>query len=426
MKDISKIEIAVIGLGYVGLPLAVEFSKKRSVVGFDIDKRRIKDLKDAKDKTLVITEDELNDAKHLHLTSKSEDLTECNFYIITVPTPIDKDNKPDLNPLYEASKLVGSILKKNDIVVYESTVFPGATEEECVPILEEKSNLKFNKDFFVGYSPERINPGDKEHTLTKIVKVTSGSTNDSAILIDKLYKEIIEAGTHLAPSIKVAEAAKVIENTQRDLNIALVNELAIIFKMMSLDTKDVLKAAQTKWNFLPFKPGLVGGHCIGVDPYYLTYKSETLGYVPEVILSGRKLNDRMGTYVSEEFIKEIIKRGLDKENNPKILILGLTFKENSTDLRNNKTVDIYNHLKKKGYQVDVYEPWASSKETERLYGFELVEYPAKNYYEGVILTVSHKIFKDMGIKEIRSFGKAHHVLYDLKNAFEIKDSDLRL
>jgi len=426
MKDISKIEIAVIGLGYVGMPLAVEFGKKRSVVGFDIDKQRIRDLKDGKDKTLVMTEDELNEAKHLHLTSKSEDLTECNFYIITVPTPIDKDNKPDLNPLYEASKLVGSVLKKNDIVVYESTVFPGATEEECVPILEKKSNLKFNKDFFVGYSPERINPGDKEHTLTKIVKVTSGSTNDSAILIDKLYKEIIEAGTHLAPSIKVAEAAKVIENTQRDLNIALVNELAIIFKMMSLDTKDVLKAAQTKWNFLPFKPGLVGGHCIGVDPYYLTYKSETLGYVPEVILSGRKLNDRMGTYVSEEFIKEIIKRGLDKENNPKILLLGLTFKENSSDLRNNKTVDIYNHLKKKGYQVDVYEPWASSKETERLYGFELVEYPAKNSYEGVILAVSHKIFKDMGIKEIRSFGKAHHVLYDLKNAFEIKDSDLRL
>ena len=426
MKDISKIEIAVIGLGYVGLPLAVEFGKKRSVVGFDIDKRRIKDLKDRKDKTLVITEDELNDAKYLNLTSKSEDLTECNFYIVTVPTPIDKDNKPDLKPLYEASKLVGSILKKNDIVVYESTVFPGATEEECVPILEEKSNLKFNEDFFVGYSPERINPGDKEHTLTKIIKVTSGSTNDSAILIDKLYKEIIEAGTHLAPSIKVAEAAKVIENTQRDLNIALVNELAIIFNMMSLETKDVLKAAQTKWNFLPFKPGLVGGHCIGVDPYYLTYKSESLGYVPEVILAGRKLNDRMGTYVAEEFIKEIIKRGLDKENNPKILILGLTFKENSSDLRNNKTVDIYNHLKNKGYQIDVYEPLASSKETESLYGFELVEYPVKNYYEGIILAVSHKIFKDMGVKEIRSFGKVEHVLYDLKNTFEIKDSDLRL
>ena len=426
MKDISKIEIAVIGLGYVGLPLAVEFGKKRSVVGFDIDKRRIKDLKDRKDKTLVITEDELNDAKYLNLTSKSEDLTECNFYIVTVPTPIDKDNKPDLKHLYEASKLVGSILKKNDIVVYESTVFPGATEEECVPILEEKSNLKFNEDFFVGYSPERINPGDKEHTLTKIIKVTSGSTNDSAILIDKLYKEIIEAGTHLAPSIKVAEAAKVIENTQRDLNIALVNELAIIFNMMSLDTQDVLKAAQTKWNFLPFKPGLVGGHCIGVDPYYLTYKSESLGYVPEVILSGRKLNDRMGTYVSDEFTKEIIKRGLDKGNNPKILILGLTFKENSSDLRNNKTVDIYNHLKNKGYQIDVYEPLASSKETESLYGFKLVECPAKNYYEGVILAVSHKIFKDMGIKEIRSFGKVEHVLYDLKNTFEIKDSDLRL
>ena len=426
MLNLNKIKLAVIGLGYVGLPLAVEFGKKREVIGFDINTARIKDLVAGYDKTLVITEDELNDAMHLNLTSKSKDLADCNFYIVTVPTPIDKDNKPDLNPLYEASKLVGSILKKNDIVVYESTVFPGATEEECVPILEEKSNLKFNKDFFVGYSPERINPGDKEHTLTKIVKVTSGSTNDSAILIDKLYKEIIEAGTHLAPSIKVAEAAKVIENTQRDLNIALVNELAIIFNKMSLDTKDVLKAAETKWNFLPFKPGLVGGHCIGVDPYYLTYKSESLGYVPEVILSGRKLNDRMGTYVSEEFIKEIIKRGLDKENNPKILILGLTFKENSPDLRNNKTVDIYNHLKKKGYQIDVYEPWASSKETKRLYGFELVEYPAKNCYEGVILAVAHKIFKDMGIKEIRSFGKAHHVLYDLKNAFEIKDSDLRL
>ena len=426
MLNLNKIKLAVIGLGYVGLPLAVEFGKKRKVIGFDINTTRIKDLEGGHDKTLVITENELNEAKHLNLTSKSEDLTECNFYIITVPTPIDKDNKPDLKHLYEASKLVGSILKKNDIVVYESTVFPGATEEECVPILEEKSNLKFNEDFFVGYSPERINPGDKEHTLTKIIKVTSGSTKDSAILIDKLYKEIIEAGTHLAPSIKVAEAAKVIENTQRDLNIALVNELAIIFNMMSLETKDVLEAAETKWNFLPFKPGLVGGHCIGVDPYYLTYKSESLGYVPEVILSGRKLNDRMGTYVSDEFTKEIIKRGLDKGNNPKILILGLTFKENSSDLRNNKTVDIYNHLKNKGYQIDVYEPLASSKETESLYGFELVEYPVKNYYEGIILAVSHKIFKDMGVKEIRSFGKVEHVLYDLKNTFEIKDSDLRL
>jgi len=426
MLNLNKIKLAVIGLGYVGLPLAIEFSKKRKVIGFDINTTRIKELEEGYDKTLVITKGDLSDAKYLNLTSKSKDLADCNFYIVTVPTPIDKDNKPDLNPLYEASKLVGSFLKKNDIVVYESTVFPGATEEECVPILEEKSNLKLNEDFFVGYSPERINPGDKEHTLTKIIKVTSGSTEDSAILIDKLYKEIIEAGTHLAPSIKIAEAAKVIENTQRDLNIALVNELAIIFNKMSLNTVDVLKAAETKWNFLPFKPGLVGGHCIGVDPYYLTYKSESLGYVPEVILSGRKLNDRMGTYIAEEFTKEIVKRGLDKENKPKILILGLTFKENCSDLRNNKTVDIYNHLKNEGYQVDVYEPWASSKETESLYGFKLVEYPEKNHYEGVILAVSHKFFKDMGIKEIRSFGKVQHVLYDLKNTFGIKDSDLRL
>ena len=426
MLNLNKIKLAVIGLGYVGLPLAIEFSKKRKVIGFDINTTRIKELEEGYDKTLVITKGDLSDAKYLNLTSKSKDLADCNFYIVTVPTPIDKDNKPDLNPLYEASKLVGSFLKKNDIVVYESTVFPGATEEECVPILEEKSNLKLNEDFFVGYSPERINPGDKEHTLTKIIKVTSGSTEDSAILIDKLYKEIIEAGTHLAPSIKIAEAAKVIENTQRDLNIALVNELAIIFNKMSLNTVDVLKAAETKWNFLPFKPGLVGGHCIGVDPYYLTYKSESLGYVPEVILSGRKLNDRMGTYIAEEFTKEIVKRGLDKENKPKILILGLTFKENCSDLRNNKTIDIYNHLKNEGYQVDVYEPWASSKETESLYGFKLVEYPEKNHYEGVILSVSHKIFKDMGIKEIRSFGKVQHVLYDLKNTFGIKDSDLRL
>ena len=424
MINLNKIKLAVLWLGYVGLPLAVEFGKKREVFGFDINVKRIKDLKEGHDKTLVLTEDELNDAKYLNLTSKSEDLTECNFYIVTVPTPIDKDNKPDLNPLYEASKLVGSILKKNNIVVYESTVFPGATEEECVPILEEKSNLKFNEDFFVGYSPERINPGDKEHTLAKVVKVTSGSTNESAILIDQLYREIIQAGTHLAPSIKVAEAAKVIENTQRDLNIALINELAIIFNKMSLDTTDVLKAAQTKWNFLPFEPGLVGGHCIGVDPYYLTYKSESLGYVPQVILSGRKLNDRMGTYIAEEFIKEIIRRDLDKKANPKILILGLTFKENCSDLRNSKTVDIYNHLKGKGYQIDVYEPWASSKETESLYGF--VDYPENNYYEGVILTVAHKIFKDMGIKEIRSFGRVEHVLYDLKSIFGIKDSDLRL
>ena len=426
MLNLNKIKLGVIGLGYVGLPLAVEFGKKRKVIGFDINTTRIKDLEGGHDKTLVITKDELNDAKHLNLTSKSEDLTECNFYIVTVPTPIDKDNKPDLNPLYEASKLVGSILKKNDIVVYESTVFPGATEEECVPILEEKSNLKFNEDFFVGYSPERINPGDKEHTLTKIIKVTSGSTNDSAILIDKLYKEIIEAGTHLAPSIKVAEAAKVIENTQRDLNIALVNELAIIFNMMSLETKDVFKAAQTKWNFLPFKPGLVGGHCIGVDPYYLTYKSESLGYVPEVILSGRKLNDQMGIYVANKFIQCLTERHAKLTSNLKVLILGITFKENCPDLRNNKTIDIYKYLKEKGLTVEVYDPWASPKETQDLYGFKLIEYPTIDQYEGILISVSHDQFIKMGVDEIRSFGKNDHILYDLKNIFQVEDSDIRL
>ncbi len=426
MKDISKIEIAVIGLGYVGLPLAVEFGKKRSVFGFDIDSKRITDLKDGKDKTLEITKEELKESKNLVLTKKINDLNKCNFFIVTVPTPIDNDNQPDLNPLLKASALVGSLIKKEDIVVFESTVYPGATEEECVPILEKESNLKFNQDFFVGYSPERINPGDKEHTLTKIIKVTSGSTPESADLIDKVYGEIIEAGTHRASSIKVAEAAKVIENTQRDLNIALVNELAIIFDKMSLDTAEVLEAAKTKWNFLSFKPGLVGGHCIGVDPYYLTYKSKLLGYLPEVILSGRKLNDQMGTYVAQRFIQELNHRGLSQNSSSRILILGVTFKENCPDLRNNKTVDIYNYLKGQGLGVEVYDPWASSNETQDLYGFKLIEFPEEDSYDGIIISVSHQEFLKMGVNEIRSFGKENHVLYDLKNIFQVDDSDIRL
>ncbi|MBE20326.1 MAG: Vi polysaccharide biosynthesis UDP-N-acetylglucosamine C-6 dehydrogenase TviB [Gammaproteobacteria bacterium] len=426
MKDISKIEIAVIGLGYVGLPLAVEFGKKRSVVGFDIDKRRIEELKDGIDKTLEISKRELEDSKNLNFTSEVNDLKKCNFFIVTVPTPIDEDNKPDLNPLLKASTLIGSLIKRGDIVVFESTVYPGATEEECVPILEKESSLKFNKDFFVGYSPERINPGDKEHTLTKIIKVTSGSSPESSVLIDNVYSEIIEAGTHRASSIKVAEAAKVIENTQRDLNIALINELAIIFDKMSLDTSEVLEAAQTKWNFLPFKPGLVGGHCIGVDPYYLTYKSRLLGYLPEVILSGRKLNDQMGIYVANKFIQCLTERYTKLTSNLKVLILGITFKENCPDLRNNKTIDIYKYLKEKGLTVEVYDPWASPKETQDLYGFKLIEYPAIDQYEGIIISVSHDQFIKMGVDEIRSFGKNDHILYDLKNIFQVEDSDIRL
>ena len=426
MKDISKIEIAVIGLGYVGLPLAVEFGKKRSVVGFDIDKRRIEELNDGIDKTLEISKREIEDSKNLTFTSEVNDLKKCNFFIVTVPTPIDEDNQPDLNPLLKASTLIGSLIKRGDIVVFESTVYPGATEEECVPILEKESSLKFNQDFFVGYSPERINPGDKEHTLTKIIKVTSGSSHESSVLIDNVYSEIIEAGTHRASSIKVAEAAKVIENTQRDLNIALINELAIIFDKMSLDTSEVLEAAQTKWNFLPFKPGLVGGHCIGVDPYYLTYKSRLLGYLPEVILSGRKLNDQMGIYVANKFIQCLTERHAKLTSNLKVLILGITFKENCPDLRNNKTIDIYKYLKEKGLTVEVYDPWASPKETQDLYGFKLIEYPAIDQYEGILISVSHDQFIKMGVDEIRSFGKNDHILYDLKNIFQVEDSDIRL
>ena len=426
MKDISKIEIAVIGLGYVGLPLAVEFGKKRSVVGFDIDKRRIQELNDGIDKTLEISKREIEDSKNLTFTSEVNDLKKCNFFIVTVPTPIDEDNQPDLNPLLKASTLIGSLIKRGDIVVFESTVYPGATEEECVPILEKESSLKFNQDFFVGYSPERINPGDKEHTLTKIIKVTSGSSPESSVLIDNVYSEIIEAGTHRASSIKVAEAAKVIENTQRDLNIALINELAIIFDKMSLDTSEVLEAAQTKWNFLPFKPGLVGGHCIGVDPYYLTYKSRLLGYLPEVILSGRKLNDQMGIYVANKFIQCLTERHAKLTSNLKVLILGITFKENCPDLRNNKTIDIYKYLKEKGLTVEVYDPWASPKETQDLYGFKLIEYPAIDQYEGILISVSHDQFIKMGVDEIRSFGKNDHILYDLKNIFQVEDSDIRL
>ncbi|MBI80481.1 MAG: Vi polysaccharide biosynthesis UDP-N-acetylglucosamine C-6 dehydrogenase TviB [Gammaproteobacteria bacterium] len=426
MKDISKIEIAVIGLGYVGLPLAVEFGKKRSVVGFDIDKRRIEELNDGIDKTLEISKREIEDSKNLTFTSEVNDLKKCNFFIVTVPTPIDEDNQPDLNPLLKASTLIGSLIKRGDIVVFESTVYPGATEEECVPILEKESSLKFNQDFFVGYSPERINPGDKEHTLTKIIKVTSGSSPESSVLIDNVYSEIIEAGTHRASSIKVAEAAKVIENTQRDLNIALINELAIIFDKMSLDTSEVLEAAQTKWNFLPFKPGLVGGHCIGVDPYYLTYKSRLLGYLPEVILSGRKLNDQMGIYVANKFIQCLTERHAKLTSNLKVLILGITFKENCPDLRNNKTIDIYKYLKEKGLTVEVYDPWASPKETQDLYGFKLIEYPAIDQYEGILISVSHDQFIKMGVDEIRSFGKNDHILYDLKNIFQVEDSDIRL
>lgn len=424
-QAIVERKLAIIGLGYVGLPLAVEFGKKRPVMGFDINQNRISALGSGHDSTLEITASELKQARFLSLTSNVEAIAFCNIFIVTVPTPIDEHRQPDFSPLIKASETIGSILKDGDIVIYESTVYPGAIEEVCVPVLEKTSNLRFNHDFFAGYSPERINPGDKEHRITTIKKVTSGSTPDVADIVDALYNEIITAGTHKASSIKVAEAAKVIENTQRDLNIALMNELAIIFNRLGIDTEEVLKAAETKWNFLPFRPGLVGGHCIGVDPYYLTHKAQAIGYHPEIILAGRRLNDAMGVYVTTELVKSMLKRKIHVDG-AKVLVMGLTFKENCPDIRNTRVIDIINELTGYNIIVDVYDPWAEKIDVEREYGLNLIEKPASNVYDAIILAVGHEQFRTMGEHAIRSMGKSDHVLYDLKYILSSDSSDLRL
>lgn len=425
MLQLSELKIAIIGLGYVGLPLAVEFGKKVPVVGFDIHQKRIDELKSNQDHTLEVSPDELMQATQLSYSADLEDLKSCNFYIVTVPTPIDEFKQPDLTPLVKASESIAKVLKKGDVVVYESTVYPGATEEVCIPVLEKNSGLKFNQDFYAGYSPERINPGDKLHRVTNILKITSGSTPEVADFVDEVYNLIIEVGTHKAPSIKVAEAAKVIENTQRDVNIALINELALIFNKMGIDTEDVLTAAGTKWNFLPFRPGLVGGHCIGVDPYYLTHKAQSMGYHPEIILAGRRLNDGMGAYVVTQLVKAMLKKRIQVED-AKVLILGLSFKENCPDIRNTRIIDIVNELKEYHIQADVYDPWVDVSEAEHEYGISPVQALENGKYDAVILAVAHHQFKDMGVQAIRALGKSEHVLYDLKYVLSQAESDLRL
>lgn len=417
--------IAVIGLGYVGLPLAVEFGKFRPVIGFDLNERRIDALRDGHDATQEVSEEELASASQLTYTSNSADLAEANIYIVTVPTPIDAHKRPDLTPLKKASETLGRVLKRGDIVIYESTVYPGATEEDCVPILEAFSGLTFNKDFFAGYSPERINPGDKEHRLPTIRKVTSGSTPEAAEFVDSLYKTIITAGTHLAPSIRVAEAAKVIENTQRDVNIALVNELALIFDRMGINTLDVLEAAGTKWNFLPFRPGLVGGHCIGVDPYYLTHKAQEMGYQPEVVLAGRRINDGMGAYVATRLVRKMIRHDI-KIKDARVLIMGLAFKENCPDLRNTRVIDIVTELRDFGVDVDVHDPWVDSDAAQQEYLLNIVETPQVGVYDGIILSVGHDVFRNMGSAALRAYGTDEHVLFDVKGIFPSDETDDRL
>jgi len=421
----QEINLGIVGLGYVGLPLAVEFAKIRSVIGFDIKSSRIDELRLGIDKTLEVEPQEFEDAKHIQFTANIDDLKDCNCFIITVPTPITADKKPDLTPLLAASKTIGSILKKGDIVIYESTVYPGATEDECVPVLENESGLLFNSDFFVGYSPERINPGDRDHRLPSIIKITSGSTPSIANTIDELYKSIIKAGTHKASSIKVAEAAKVIENTQRDLNIALINEFALIFNMLNIDTEEVLLASGTKWNFLPFRPGLVGGHCIGVDPYYLTHKAQSIGYEPEIILSGRNLNDSMSFYIINNLFDEMHNRNLEiKSSN--ILVMGLSFKENCPDFRNSKIIDLISGLSAKGVIVDCYDPWVNKSQAKDELSIELIDFPKKNKYSAIIIAVAHLEFLEMGPDDIRSLGNEKAIIYDLKYVLPQSSSDLRL
>ena len=423
--NVKDTRIAVIGLGYVGLPLAVEFGKKYFTTGFDINRPRISALISGHDSTLEVDTAELESAAHLSYTTDVDKLKNCNIYIVTVPTPIDIHKRPDLSPLEKASETVGKVLSKGDIVIYESTVYPGATEEVCVPILEKHSGLTFNKNFYCGYSPERINPGDKEHRVTTIKKVTSGSTLEIAEKVDALYSSIITAGTHKASSIKVAEAAKVIENTQRDINIALINELALIFKRLGIDTEEVLKAAGSKWNFLPFRPGLVGGHCIGVDPYYLTHKAMKAGYYPEIILTGRKLNDSMGKYVANEIINLMTKKRIQVVDS-NILVMGLTFKEDCPDIRNTRVVDVVQELKGFHCNIDVYDPWIDKEESTRDYGITPVEQPEPGKYDAVIIAVAHHQFKAMGITAIRALGKKNHILYDIKYILPAEKVDGRL
>lgn len=422
---LEEAKIAVIGLGYVGLPLAVEFGKQRPVIGFDINPKRVEELRAGHDHTLEVEDAELA-AADLSATTDESDLDTANVFIVTTPTPIDKHKQPDLTPVLSASETIGRHLEVGDVVIYESTVYPGATEEDCVPVLERVSGLTFNQDFFVGYSPERINPGDKEHRVHNIVKVTSGSTPETADFVDELYLSIVTVGTHRAPSIKVAEAAKVIENTQRDVNIALMNELAILFNKLEIDTEDVLLAAGSKWNFLPFRPGLVGGHCIGVDPYYLTHKAQTVGYHPEVILAGRRLNDSMGSYVASQLVKRMAKDGIIIRD-ARVLVLGVAFKENTPDLRNSRVVDIIRELEGYGIRVDVHDPVTDPEEAREEYGLELVTSPKEGAYDAVIVAVAHTPFLELGARQVRRYGRVHgHVLCDVKSLYGAEEADLRL
>ena len=423
--NLQNCKIGVVGLGYVGLPLAVEFGKRYKTVGFDIKPSRVAELKKGKDSTLEVDKAELRSAKHLNYSTSLKDLRKCNVFVVTVPTPIDGYKRPDLKPIEGASELIAQVLKPGDVVVYESTVYPGCTEEIAVPILERVSGLEFNKDFFAGYSPERINPGDKQHRLTTIKKITSGSTPEVADFVDSLYASIVTAGTHKASSICVAEAAKVIENTQRDVNIALINELALIFNRLGIDTEEVLRAAGTKWNFLPFRPGLVGGHCIGVDPYYLTHKAQEIGYHPEMILAGRRINDNMALYVAERVTQLMIKKRIHVKGS-RILMMGLTFKENCPDLRNSKVADVVRELENYGAKVDVYDPWVDAAEAEHEYGIRPIRKPGKRRYDAIVLGVAHDEFKKMGVKAIRGLAKRPHVLYDIKYVFDAKHVDGRL
>lgn len=421
----QNIEICIIGQGYVGLPLAVEFGKKFPTIGFDIKEDRIQELRNGVDSTLECSSEELAESIHLSFTTQLDDIKQANVYIVTVPTPIDNYKTPNLTPLIKASEMLGKVIKKGDYVVYESTVYPGATEEDCLPLIEKGSGLKLNKDFFAGYSPERINPGDKEHRVTNILKVTSGSTPEAATFIDDLYKSIIIAGTHKAASIRVAEAAKVIENTQRDVNIALVNELSLIFDKMGIDTLEVLEAAGTKWNFLPFRPGLVGGHCIGVDPYYLTHKAQSIGYHPEMILSGRRINDNMSSHVAEKVLKLMTQKKIQVVDS-NILVMGLTFKENCPDIRNTKVTDVISELQGYHANIDVYDPWADAEEVKYEYDLNLITEPKEDHYDAVVICVSHKQIKDMGIETIRKLCKTENVIFDVKYLFAKEDVDARL
>ncbi|HIF9179498.1 TPA: Vi polysaccharide biosynthesis UDP-N-acetylglucosamine C-6 dehydrogenase TviB [Photobacterium damselae] len=423
--SLDKTTIGIVGLGYVGLPLAVEFGKKQKTIGFDINAQRVDQLRDGIDLTLECSTEELVESTFLEYSANLDDLRPCNVFIVTVPTPIDEHKQPDLTPLVKASETLGQVLKQGDVVVYESTVYPGATEEVCIPVLEKISGLVFNKDFFAGYSPERINPGDKEHRVTTIKKVTSGSTPEIAEYVDSIYRQIIVAGTHKASSIKVAEAAKVIENTQRDLNIALINELAVIFNKLGIDTEEVLKAAGTKWNFLPFRPGLVGGHCIGVDPYYLTHKAQAIGYHPEVILAGRRINDNMGAYVVSQLVKAMLQKSIPVKG-ADVLIMGLTFKENCPDLRNTRVVDIIAELGEYNMNVDIYDPWICPKEAQHEYNVDVLTDKPNKQYDAVIVAVAHNQFKVMSIEEYQALTKQNSVIYDLKYVLDSSVSDIRL